>query len=67
MRSLAGSALVLALSVGLTEHASAAEPDEIGAAEGGQTPSQPVSTILSATRWRRPPRKTICRPISSRG
>jgi transglycosylase-like protein with SLT domain len=50
MRSFAGSALVLALlvclfsAVGLTGHASAAEPDEIGAAEGRQTPSQPVST-----------------------
>jgi hypothetical protein len=50
MRSFAGSAVALALSVslfiavGLTEHASAAEPDEIGAAEGRQTPSQPVST-----------------------
>ena len=50
MRSLAGPALVLALLVslfsaaGLTEHASAAEPDEIAAAEGSLTPSQPVST-----------------------
>ena len=50
MRSLAGPAVVLVLlvslfsAVGLTEHASAAEPDEIGAAEGRQTPSQPVST-----------------------
>src|SRR6478752_2138202 len=50
MRSLAGSAVVPALlvslfsAVSLTEHASAAEPDEIGAAEGRQTPSQPVST-----------------------
>ena len=50
MRRLAGFALVLVLlvslfsAVGLTEHASAAEPDEIGAAEGRQTPSQPVST-----------------------
>jgi soluble lytic murein transglycosylase-like protein len=50
MRSLAGSALVLALLVslfsaaGLTERASAAEPDEIAAAEGSLTPSQPVST-----------------------
>jgi len=50
MRSLVGPAVVLALlvslfsAVGLTEHASAAEPDEIGAAEGRQTPSQPVST-----------------------
>src|SRR5215831_7256506 len=50
MRSLAGPEVVLALlvslfsAVGLTEHASAAEPDEIGAAEGRQTPSQPVST-----------------------
>ena len=50
MRRLAGFALGLALlvslfsAVGLTEHASAAEPDEIGAAEGRQTPSQPVST-----------------------
>src|SRR6266436_6203954 len=56
MRSLAGSAVVLALlvslfsAVGLSEHASAAEPDEIGAAEGPQTPSQPESadTICSA-------------------
>src|SRR5215467_10517593 len=56
MRSLAGPAVVLALlvslfsAVGLTEHASAAEPDEIGAAEGRETPSQPVSidTICSA-------------------
>ena len=50
MRSLAGSALVLTLLVslfsaaGLTEYASAAEPDEIAAAEGSLTPSQPVST-----------------------
>jgi hypothetical protein len=50
MRSLAGPAVVLALlvslfsAVGLTQHASAAEPDEIGAAEGRQTPSQLVST-----------------------
>jgi hypothetical protein len=50
MRSLAGSAVVLALlvslfsAVGLTEHARAAEPDEIGAAQGRQTPSQAVST-----------------------
>ena len=50
MRSLAGPAVVLALlvsrfsAVGLTEHARAAEPDEIGAAEGRETPSQPVST-----------------------
>jgi hypothetical protein len=50
MRSPAGPAVVLALlislfsAVGLTEHASAAEPDEIGAAEGRETPSQPVST-----------------------
>jgi len=50
MPRLAGFALVLVLlvslfsAVGLTEHASAAEPDEIGAAEGRQTPSQPVST-----------------------
>src|SRR6516165_10843418 len=50
MRSLAGPAVVLALlaslfsAVGLTELASAAEPDEIGAAEGRETPSQPVST-----------------------
>jgi hypothetical protein len=49
MQSIA-LALVLALfvflfsAVGLPEHASAAEPDEIGAAEGGQTPSQPIST-----------------------
>src|SRR5215471_860092 len=50
MRSLAGSAVVLALlvslfgAVGLTERASAVEPDETGAAEGRQTPSQPIST-----------------------
>jgi soluble lytic murein transglycosylase-like protein len=50
MRSLAGSALVLALlvsllsGVGLAEQASAAEPDEIGAGEGSQPSSQPVST-----------------------
>jgi len=50
MRSLAGPAVVLALlvslfsAVGLTEHASAAEPDEIGAPDGPETPSQPVST-----------------------
>ena len=50
MRSLAQSALVLALlvplfsTVGLTEQASPVEPDEAGAAEGSQTPSQPVST-----------------------
>src|SRR6516165_8509705 len=46
-----GSALVLVRllvsllsAVGLKEQASAAEPDEMGAAEGSQTPSQPVST-----------------------
>jgi hypothetical protein len=50
MRSLAGPAVVLALlvsrfsAVGLTEHARAGEPDEIGAAEGRETPSQLVST-----------------------
>jgi transglycosylase-like protein with SLT domain len=54
MRSLAGSALVLALSVtlfgavGRTEHARAAEGDESGAAQGRQPPSppppQPIST-----------------------
>jgi soluble lytic murein transglycosylase-like protein len=50
MRSLAGSALVLGLlvslfdAVGLTERAMAAESEENGAAEGGQTSSQPVST-----------------------
>src|SRR5215469_13020179 len=50
MCSLAGPAVVLALlvslfsAVSLTEHASAAESDEIGAAEGRETPSQPVST-----------------------
>src|SRR5262249_48172835 len=50
MRSLAGPAVVLALlvslfgAVGLTERVSAVEPDETGAAEGRQTPSQPVST-----------------------
>src|SRR6266403_808000 len=56
MRSLAGSAIVLALlvslfsAVGLTKDASAAEPDETGAAEGKQAPSQSVSieTICSA-------------------
>jgi hypothetical protein len=56
MRSLAGSAVVLALlvslfsAVSLTKHASAAEPDETGAAEGNPTPSQSVSieTICSA-------------------
>jgi hypothetical protein len=56
MRSLAGSAVALALlvslfsAIGLTERASAAEPEEIGAAEGPQTPSQPESadTICSA-------------------
>ena len=50
MRRLAGSALVLTLllpvfsAVGLTGHASAAEPDEIAAVEGSQTPSQLIST-----------------------
>jgi hypothetical protein len=50
MRSPAESALVLALlgslfgADALTEHAGAIEPDEIGAAEGGQAPSQPIST-----------------------
>ena len=51
MRSLAGLALtlpfllVLTLSiVGLKGHATAAEPDEIGAPAGNQTPSQSVST-----------------------
>ena len=50
MRSLAKSARVLALlvpllsAVGLTEQASTAEPDESGATQGSQTPSQPVST-----------------------
>jgi hypothetical protein len=50
MRSVAGSAAVLALLVSLfgaggsTKHARAAEPDESGAAEGRETPSQPVST-----------------------
>ena len=50
MRGLAGSALVLPLlvslfaAVGLAELASAAEPDESGAAEKRQTPPQPVST-----------------------
>jgi hypothetical protein len=56
MRSLAGSAVALALSVslfsavGLTEHTRAAEPDEIGATQAPQTPSQPVSadTICGA-------------------
>jgi hypothetical protein len=50
MRSLAGCALVLAplvslfSAISLAELASAAEPDESGAAENRQTPSQPVST-----------------------
>src|ERR1700730_3641647 len=50
MRSLAGSAVALALLVSLfsvvnlTKHASAVEPNETGAAEGNQTPSQSVST-----------------------
>ena len=51
MRSLAGTALVLGLllvlllgAVDLKEQATAAEPDEIGAPEGSQAPSQPVST-----------------------
>jgi hypothetical protein len=50
MRSLAGSAVVLALlvslfgAVGLTEHASAAEPDEIGAAEGSKPLPNPQSS-----------------------
>ena len=50
MRSLAESARALALlvpllsAVGLTEQASTAEPDESGATQGSQTPSQPVST-----------------------
>src|SRR5437660_145636 len=50
MRRLAGSALVLTLllpvfsAVGPTEHASAAEPDEIATAKESQTPSQPIST-----------------------
>src|SRR5262249_54152948 len=56
MRSLAGTALVLALwvslfaAVDLAELANAAEPDESGAAEKRQTPQQPVSaeTICSA-------------------
>src|SRR5262245_46433028 len=53
MRSLGRSALVLALSVfllsavGRTEHARAAEGDESGAAEAGQTPSQPPSPPIS--------------------
>ena len=50
MRSLAGCARVLAplvslfSAISLAELASAAEPDESGAAENRQTPSQPVST-----------------------
>jgi hypothetical protein len=50
MRRIAGSSLVLLLlaspfiAVALTQHASAAEPDEIGATEGSQSPSQPVTT-----------------------
>ena len=49
MRSLAESALALALllplsTVGLAEQAVTAEPDESGAVEGTQSPSQPVST-----------------------
>src|SRR5258708_8382105 len=46
MRSLAGSAVVLAMLVfvGLAKHASAAESDETGAAEANKTPQQPVST-----------------------
>jgi Transglycosylase SLT domain len=53
MRSLAGSALVLALSVALfgafgrTERARAAEGDESGAAQGRETPSQPPSPPAS--------------------
>jgi Transglycosylase SLT domain len=50
MRSLAGPALALAVSVlllsdvGLTGHASAAEGEENGAAQASQQPPQPVST-----------------------
>src|SRR5258708_7320803 len=46
MRRVAGRAVVLArlVFVGLAKHASAAESDETGAAEGNQTPPQPVST-----------------------
>jgi hypothetical protein len=49
MRSLTGSEVALALlvslfsAVGLTERATVAEPDEIAAAEGRRTRSQPVS------------------------
>jgi Transglycosylase SLT domain len=49
MRGVAGSALVLAVSVALfgavgrTEHARAAEGDEIGAGQGRETPSPPPS------------------------
>ena len=49
MRSLAGSAVALAVfsligAVCVSEHANAAEPQEIGAAEGQQMPSQPMLT-----------------------
>jgi hypothetical protein len=53
MRSLAGSVLVLALSVtlfgavGRTEHARAAEGDESRAAQGRETPSPPPSPPAS--------------------
>jgi len=54
MRSLAGSAVVLALlvslfsAIGLTGRASAAEPDDIGAAEGRQTPDTICSALAAA-------------------
>ncbi len=53
MRGLAGLALILSVfssALGLAEHASAAEPEEIGAAEDRQRPSQAVSadTICDA-------------------
>jgi len=63
MRSLAGSAVVLALSVclfgavGRTEHARAAEGDENGAAEGRETPSQPPSQPVTT--------ETICGALAA--
>jgi len=64
MRSLGGSALVLALlvsllsTVGPTEQGSAAEPDGIGAAEGSQLPTQPISTDTIST-------DTICSALAA--
>ena len=64
MRSLGGSALVLALlvsllsTVGPTEQGSAAEPDGIGAAEGIQLPTQPISTDTIST-------DTICSALAA--